>query len=98
MLSLAEVVEAIERNFVTDNLFILSNDTGWGDCITSQGPSVLKSEEEVWFAAVDDSEVSIVGVDDLIVTVSEEEEADFALWAVALSCSLYTIDLVGEAT
>jgi hypothetical protein len=96
LLSLAEVIEAIKRNFVSDYLFILSNDTSWGDSSTSQGPSVLGSEKEVWFAAIDDSEISIVSVDDLIVTVSEEEEADFALWAVTLSCSLYTIDLVGE--
>ena len=97
LLSLAEVIEAIERKLVTDDLFILSNNTSWGVSGTSQGPSVLKSEEQVGFAPIDDSEVSIVGVDDLIVTISEEEESDFALWAVAFSCSLYTIDLVGEA-
>ena len=79
LLSLAEVIEAIERNFVANNLFILGDDRCRWVCLASQGPCCLISEEQVGFAAIDNSVVSIVSLHDLIVSISEEEEADLAL-------------------
>ena len=79
LLSLAEVIEAIERKFVTNNLLIGGDDRGRGVSGASQGPCCLISEEQVGFAAIDNSVVIIVSLHDLIVSISEEEEADFAL-------------------
>jgi hypothetical protein len=80
MLGITEVIEAVKWNFVANNLFILGDDRCRWVCLASQGPNILTSkEEEPCFAAIYYSEVGIVGVDNLIIASSEEEEADFAL-------------------
>ena len=98
LLGIYEVVEAILRYLITNYLVVRGDDRTTGSRCTSHGPYLLKfKQEEVVFAAIDDSKVSIVGVYDLVVTISEEEEAYFALGSVALCCSLNTINFVSES-
>ena len=80
MLSIIEVIEAVKWNFVANDLFILGDDRCRWVRLASQGPNILISkEEEPCFAAIYYREVGIVGVNNLIITISGKEEADFAL-------------------
>ena len=80
LLGIFEVIEAVLRYFIANYLLVRGDDRTAGRSCASHCPYLLKfKQEEVVFAAINDSEVSIVGVYDLIVTISEEEEANFAL-------------------
>lgn len=71
-----------------------------GDCgsirliLSCEDPDVLRLEEEVRCAGVNDGVGCVVGVEHAVVTSSEEEEADLALGALALSAALHIVDLV----
>jgi len=97
LLSIFEVFEAILRYLIANNLIVRRDDWSRRNGCASQGPYLLIFKyEEVIFAAIDNWVVRIVCVNDLVVTISEEEEAYFALWSVALSCTLNSINGVRE--